>query len=668
MITKRVICCLLCAVMLCSCAAKQTENVSGEQSVTIQTFESIGTSEAPASTTSETLNTDLLTSPASTEPSTRVPPETSVTEPKTDRPATTASKGEDKPASSAASGDYVITPASAVMYATASVNVREEPDADSERVGHLDKGEKVNVTGLVSNGWVRIEFKDGEYFVNGSYLGESGGSETTKATEKTTAKTEEKKPAPTTDNTENLSEDPEPESESDYDISDAEGTMLVTETLNVRTEPDPSAEKVGQLHAGETVIVTGLVSNGWVRIRYENKNRFVSGEYLTVLSNAPQTPNKEIGGFVTGTNSYKTLNYGTQKAVWFAYLDIDSMLQNASESQFRSRIGTAFDNVVSIGCNTVYVHVRSFGDSYYTSAYYPFTAAYGGRLDSMPSYDPLEIMIDEAHDRGLSFHAWVNPMRINTAARIREMSQEYSIRQWFDSPSTNGTYIVYDSDSGYYWLSPAYEPVRKLICAGIAEIVVNYDVDAIHIDDYFYPTTSTSFDKAAFEASRTFNRDDWRRDVVGQLVKDIYSTVKSCNKSVLFGVSPQGNIENNRNQLYADVVTWCSRSGYLDYVVPQIYYGFGDKLAFDVAAAQWAGIVTGSGIDLVCGIAAYKVGTNSEWSSGSILKKQTEHISQMSDFDGVAYYRYGSLFGSASSSEKLMRSEIKPLAEAIASF
>lgn len=581
---KRIFCVLLCVILLSSCAQREVEEVNAEPSVSIQTFGTLADTDPIQ--TEETISVpSFITTPSVTAPHTTSENDvTTVPVPDPEPSSVPVPLTEDK---------YDISPASGVMYATSSVNVREKPDADSNRVGHLDKNEAVNITGIVSNGWIRIEFKGGEYYVNGNYLSPSPG-ETTSTT-----------------------------------------TQATSTTPTATTTPAPAT----------TVTTTSA----------------------TTTAPPENVPDDDMNIF-TRPNSYNALNYSTQKAVWFAYLDIDVMLKNATESGFKSSIGKAFDEVVSLGCNTVYVHVRSFGDAYYYSSYYPFTAAYADALGVAPGYDPLEIMIDEAHSRGLSFHAWINPMRTTTKSRYKEMPGDFALKQWYDSSTTNGTFMVYDSDTGYYWLSPAYAAVRQLICNGVAEIVSRYNVDAIHIDDYFYPTTSSSFDKAAFEVSGATDRAAWRRSVVNTLVKEIYSTVKACNSTVLFGVSPQGNIGNNRDLLYADVETWCSVPGYLDYVVPQIYYGFNDKLSFSAAAEQWSDLVTLSDVSLICGIAAYKVGVNTEWSSGDILTKQTNYISDMREYDGIAYYRHGSLYGSASSSEKLMRSELTGLTKAIAGF
>lgn len=480
----------------------------------------------------------------------------------------------------------------------------------------------------------------------------------------------------------------------DYEIADYECIMYANASLNIRVLPNADSDRVGRFAEGDEVEVTGLVSNGWYRVKYKNGEYFVHGRYLsdtveievtteatttvttsqtkptttTVKTTEPEVEIDDEPNIIIGSNSYKALNYKTQKAMWFAYLDIDSMLLNATESEFRKDVKEAMTNVALLGCNTVYVHVRAFGDAYYFSDYYAFTAAYSGTMGKRPSFDPLEIMIEEAHNLGLSFHAWINPMRTTTDKRYSEMSSDYALKRWYNSSSTNGTYLVYDSSTKYYWLSPAYTAVRELICNGIAELVTNYDIDAIHIDDYFYPTTSSSFDEAAFKASGASDLSEWRKSVVSRLVREMYATVKACNDSVLFGISPAGNISNNLNHYYADVITWCSNTGYMDYVVPQIYYNYDDKLPFDDTVLEWYSIVTEDSIDLICGIAAYKVGINDSWSTGSVLKQMTDDVNSINRYSGCAYYRYGTIFLADSDVEDLMNEEISKLIISIAAL
>src|SRR5699024_1940674 len=121
---------------------------------------------------------------------------------------------------------------------------------------------------------------------------------------------------------------------------------------------------------------------------------------------------------------------------------------------------------------------------------------------------------------------------------------------------------VKQAGEGLYF-DPSSETVRQLIVDGVTEIVTNYEVDGIHFDDYFYPTTEASFDEAEYAASgSSLSLEDWRRDNVNQLVKAVYDAIKSEKPEVRFGISPQGNMDNNYNGQYSDVALWLSTPGY----------------------------------------------------------------------------------------------------------
>lgn len=573
-------------LILSSCGVNISHDDLTGPEVTIETYVS-----SPATSVTESMTmppkTEVITQDSSittsdTETSVTTSEESMVTEiTSATTTATTVPSSEEAFTSS----EYTITDYDGIMYAIANVNVRRLPDADSDRVGHIDSGDKVYVTGIVSNGWMRVVFKNGEYFVNGRYLSDTIDEETTTATEAVTTT-----------------------------VTTITTVTTTTQVTTVTTVPDYDDDEIIE---------------------------------------------DELDNVIFGSNSYTALNYSEQKAVWLAYLDINAMITNATESEFRASFAEAMTNVAALGFNTVYVHVRAFGDSYYYSNYYPFTAAYSGTLGTRPSYDPLVIMVEEAHKQGLSFHAWINPMRTTTKSRYKEMPDSYTLKKWYNSSSANGTYLVYNSKTEYYWLSPAYSAVRELICNGVAELVSNYNIDAVHIDDYFYPTTSESFDSAAYKASGTsLSLSDWRRSVVSILVKEMYQTVKSCNSTVLFGISPAGNTTNNYNSYYADIYTWGSVAGYCDYIVPQIYYSYSDKLPFDDTLYEWDAIVTSPAVKLVCGIAAYKIGINSDWSSGSMLKSQVSLVNSLSGYSGYAFYRYSSIFKPDSEVSNLVTTEI----------
>lgn len=352
-------------------------------------------------------------------------------------------------------------------------------------------------------------------------------------------------------------------------------------------------------------------------------------------------------------NTYNSLNFKEQKGFWISYLEYDRMLKNKSKDQFTANVEECFDNIKSIGFNTVYVHARAFGDAYYNSELFPSGEKYTGTMGAYTSFDALQIMIDEAHERGISIHAWVNPMRLMTTEQIKALPDTNQVKKWYNSSKYNGKYIV--SFKGRWYLNPAYTSVQNYICDGVKEIVSNYDVDGVQIDDYFYPTTDSSFDSYAYkQAGGNLSLSDWRIRNVNIMVKKMYKSVHLSNKSAVFGISPQGFVDNNYDELYADVKTWCKDDGYCDYMLPQIYFGFyNGTVPYESITKVWSDMVTNENVQLVFGLAAYKIGAidnyagvgKQEWINNSdIISRQIKIAKEISNYGGVAIYRYDSLF------------------------
>lgn len=367
-------------------------------------------------------------------------------------------------------------------------------------------------------------------------------------------------------------------------------------------------------------------------------------------------------------NGYNALNYQEQKGFWITYLEYGTILRNKSESSFKKSVGEYFDNISALGFNTVYVQVRAFGDAYYDSELYPSGEQFDGTIGTKKRFDALRIMTECAHARGLSIHAWVNPMRLMSEAQIKNIDGKYPIKKWYDNSSLNGKYIV--ESGGRLYLNPAYDEVTDLIAAGIAEIAANYDVDGIQIDDYFYPTTAESFDSVGYSSSGTkLPLGKWRTANVSKMVKKLYNAVHTANSTAVFGISPQGSVENNYNELYADVGTWCSESGYCDYILPQVYFGFDSALPYADVISQWSGMVSNPDVKLVIGLAAYKIGAadgyagargKNEWIANSdIISRQMILAKALGNYGGVAIYRYDSLFNPSSDVAAQVDKEIK---------
>lgn len=355
--------------------------------------------------------------------------------------------------------------------------------------------------------------------------------------------------------------------------------------------------------------------------------------------------------FPTGSNSYRALNYGEVKGVWISYLELTSILMGKTEDQFTASIRKVYDNCVDMGLNTVYVHVRSHGDAYYKSDYYPWSKYVTGTVGQAPSFDPLKIMINEAHVVGLSFQAWINPYRLNSTSDMKLVSSDYPTGSWY--LSSEGDRVV--AEGSYYYLNPGYAEANELIAAGAREIVANYNVDGIHIDDYFYPTTDSSFDSKVFSASGYSSLYSFRTDNCTKMVKALYNAVKEGNSTVLFGIAPQGNINNNYDYMYADVKTWCSGAGYIDYIMPQIYFGFKNSgQPYEKVLSDWQDMVSGTSIKLIPGLGVYKIGNEDsyggssgryEWQTDTeIIRRQIEASESKANYGGFVLYSYNHVF------------------------
>lgn len=279
---------------------------------------------------------------------------------------------------------------------------------------------------------------------------------------------------------------------------------------------------------------------------------------LVTMEKASVIPVSGEKNYTDVETSHK-LNYTVQKAIWISYIDLADMLTGKSAEEFRVNFSQACENALSIGCNTLYVHVRPFGDAIYDSELYPASRYITGVAGERSDFDPLDIMIQTAHDKGLSFHAWINPLRCENEECFQNYDDSFLLKKWYDEG--DGYLEQVDGDS-HLWLDPAYDEVRQLIAEGAAELAENYDIDGLHFDDYFYPTTAENFDAQCFAAQTEF--DDlakWRLNNISLMVGEIYSAVKAVDKDILVGVSPQGNMENNYEYMYADVKKWCSEEG-----------------------------------------------------------------------------------------------------------
>ncbi|MCQ2425574.1 MAG: family 10 glycosylhydrolase [Lachnospiraceae bacterium] len=351
---------------------------------------------------------------------------------------------------------------------------------------------------------------------------------------------------------------------------------------------------------------------------------------------------------------YEALNYPEMKAMWLSQYDLNPVYTDGgrqrSEKSYRTLIRRVLTDVRGMGLNTVIVQLRPDADSMYPSEVAPPSAYVTGGYNVDFKYDPLKILIEEAHALSLSVHGWINPLRAMSAEKITKVSTSFRLGEWYRDKSKNGTYLV--TVDGNVYLNPAYEDVRELIFDGAAEILANYDVDGLHMDDYFYPTTDPSFDSAAYRKNgKGKELGAFRREQLNLLVSGLWSLKEEICPSALFGISPAGETDRVYYDHCADIYTWGAEKGYVDYLCPQIYWGFEhDTCAFDQMCRKWITIAKSDSVRLVIGMTfgkavaggdAYAGSGRDEWSEHKdILSRCVSYAEKQKKITGISFFCY----------------------------
>ena len=322
-----------------------------------------------------------------------------------------------------------------------------------------------------------------------------------------------------------------------------------------------------------------------------------------------------------------------KRAVWFSYSDL-AKFSYESRDAFIEDFSEALRVVDNYKNNTIIVQVRPFADALYQSKIYPISKVICHR--SSLSFDPLEEMIKLAHKKGISIEAWINPYRIslnkNTYQNFMELSSKKS---WLEDTKQSIGYATYK-----YIFNPESQDVRDYIIAGVKEIVENYEVDGIHFDDYFY-----------IEGTHGETTQGQRMDNVNMLIQDVYQSIKSINSNIVFGISPQGNYENCVNE-GADVDTWLKEDGYVDYIMPQVYWSDqygpdGKTRMFTDRSELYAGLKRQKTVMLYAGLALYQSGEELDLDKGWTLSSSniSEQVQILSNngYKGYSLFNYSSL-------------------------
>lgn len=341
------------------------------------------------------------------------------------------------------------------------------------------------------------------------------------------------------------------------------------------------------------------------------------------------------------------------RAAWIAtVVNIDwPKHANSSTVTQQQEMLAILDTLQSLNFNAIFIQVRPSADAFYQSELEPWSKYLTGTQGKAPNpfYDPLAFIIQAAHERCIEVHAWINPYRASMDDNTKALAKSHPYSkhpEWF---------VKY---GGKLYFNPAQSGTCEHLKQVVADMVARYDIDAIHMDDYFYPypVSGQEFpDKAQFKANpRGFkNIGDWRRDNVTRTIIALRDTIKAVKPWVEFGISPFGVWRNkkedprgsntqaftNYDGLYADILLWLE-NGYIDYVVPQLYWEIGKKVAdYAILLDWWSKQANKS--NLYIGLYASQLGNKSAtapWRNGNEVIRQLDLLRSYPEVSGAAFY------------------------------
>ncbi len=300
------------------------------------------------------------------------------------------------------------------------------------------------------------------------------------------------------------------------------------------------------------------------------------------------------------------------------------------------------------GLNAVIMQIRPVADALYQSQYEPWSEYLTGTqgMPPVPYYDPLQFMIEETHKRGMEFHAWLNPYRAVFNVFTSSVASNHITRQHPDWFITYNKQKIFD---------PGNPAVIDYVSNVVKDIVSRYDVDGIHMDDYFYPYPAAGKEFPDYRSYRLYgkgkNLKDWRRSNCDSIIKRIHETILAVKPMVKFGVSPFGVWRNqsadntgsnthagisNYDDLYADILLWL-KEGWIDYAAPQLYWEIGHRLCdYQTLIDWWGGHSYGK--QIFVGHALYRAGSTTVWRNKSELPEELQLTRETPNIDGSIYF------------------------------
>lgn len=341
------------------------------------------------------------------------------------------------------------------------------------------------------------------------------------------------------------------------------------------------------------------------------------------------------------------------RAVWIATVEnIDwPVNRNSSSRQQQEEMRRMLDGLAENNVNAIVFQARPTADAFFLSPLEPWSKYLTGTQGKRPEpyYDPLQFIIEEAHRRCMEVHVWLNPYRVVNGNGTNSLSKDHLYNKQRD---------LFVNYGGKFYFDPGLDETRDFLNKVVKDMVERYDVDAIHFDDYFYPYPVDGKDFPDNETFRKYprgytNKADWRRNNVNMVIEELHQTIKNVKPWVDFGVSPFGVWRNdnvdptgsatragiqNYDDLYADILKWL-KDGTIDYVVPQLYWEIGKKVAdYEVLLKWWS--ENSFKRNLYIGLYASALGIKNEpaWKKPNELARQLRLNQKYPEVSGAMFF------------------------------
>lgn len=362
------------------------------------------------------------------------------------------------------------------------------------------------------------------------------------------------------------------------------------------------------------------------------------------------------------------------RGVWVSNVaNIDTPIMKDIES-YKEYLVKMIENIASYNINLMVFQVRPLSDAYYKSKLNPWSRYITGTEGKDPGFDVLKFVIEEAKKYGIEVHAWMNPYRVSQRSLddLKMTKEEYlNTLDDLNFAKRNPNDTILDGQNKII-LKPSSSIVNEFIKETVKEIITNYDVTGVHIDDYFYPYAKVPYEQEEQDylekkGNTDLTLDDFRRQNVDKMIEEIHQVIKECEKDmrkVLFGISPFGIYRNHQSidpngweygslqsphvcqcysDLYSDVYKWMEE-GWIDYVVPQVYFPFERKdVNYHDLTKWWVETAKRTNTILYIGQGLYQMGVNNMWRNPLEIDYQLRFNQQFANISGTVFFTYKDL-------------------------